>query len=202
MFSRSVARPPGRATLGFTIGRSAKDISRSGPPLSSHYPAILVAAILSALLAPIWVGSLSAFISSRRLSACRVDRPTHKGAAARHLIVFDRLSRRNQTCIDGDAPPETLDRFLTPHPRRRCHSSPGRAWPAAASLDFEHLFKTLDMALCLFAVCHERLCKLRHLRRLGYLGKSPENLLFRSVNILQLRQNRSLTVFSTTGISF
>ena len=68
--------------------------------------------------------------------------------------------------------------------------------------DFEHLFKTLDMALCLFAVCHERLCKLRHLRRLGYLGKSPKNLLFRSVNILQLRQNRSLSVFSTTGISF
>jgi hypothetical protein len=60
--------------------------------------------------------------------------------------------------------------------------------------------KTLDLALCLFAVGHERLGKLRHLGRLGYLGKSLKNLLFRAVNIL-LRQNRSLSVFSTMGIS-
>jgi hypothetical protein len=60
---------------------------------------------------------------------------------------------------------------------------------------FEHLFKTLDMALCLFAVCHERLRKLRHLGRLAIFGKSQKNPLFRAVNILQLRQNRS-PVFS------
>jgi hypothetical protein len=66
----------------------------------------------------------------------------------------------------------------------------------------EHLFETLDMALCLFAVCHKHLRKLTHLGRLGYLGKSPKNLLFRAVNILQLRQNRSLSVFFTMGISF
>jgi hypothetical protein len=56
--------------------------------------------------------------------------------------------------------------------------------------------------LCLFAVCHERLRKFRYLGRLGYLGKSPKNLLFRAVNIRQPRQNRSLSVFSTMGASF
>jgi hypothetical protein len=66
---------------------------------------------------------------------------------------------------------------------------------------FEHLFKTLDMALCLFAVCHNRLRKLGIWAALAILG-SPKNPLFRTVNIPQLRQNRSLSVFSTMGISF
>src|ERR1700733_7594543 len=79
-------------------GRHSVYFSRlvSGPPLSSRYPAILVAAI--ALLAPTWVRNFSAFISSRRLSLSKAaafgmlsDRPMHKGAVARHLIVFDRL---------------------------------------------------------------------------------------------------------------
>ena len=41
---------------------------RTRAPLSSAYAAILVAAILSALLAPICVSSFSAFISSCKLS--------------------------------------------------------------------------------------------------------------------------------------
>jgi hypothetical protein len=36
-----------------------------------------------------------------------------KGALWRHLIVFDCLGRRNQTCIDRDALTEIIDRFLT-----------------------------------------------------------------------------------------
>jgi predicted Co/Zn/Cd cation transporter (cation efflux family) len=35
---------------------------------------------------------------------------------------------------------------------------------------FEHLFKTLDMALCLFAVCHNRLRKLGISAALAILG--------------------------------
>jgi hypothetical protein len=66
---------------------------------------------------------------------------------------------------------------------------------------FEHLLENRYGPVS-FAVCHEHLRKLRHLGRLGYLGKSPKNLLFRAVNILQLRQNRSLSVFSTMGNSF
>jgi hypothetical protein len=150
-------------------------IQCSGPPLSSRYPAILVAAILSALLAPIWVRNFSAFISSRRLSFSKAaafgmlsDRPMHKGAVARHLIVFDRLGRRNQTCIDRDAlaEPSTV-------------SSPSATMPFIAwqglvcgrfPIIFEHLFKTLDMALCLFAVCHNRLRKLGISAALAILG--------------------------------
>jgi hypothetical protein len=90
--------------------------------------------------------------------------------------VFDRLGRRNQTCIDRDAlaEPSTV-------------SSPSATMPFIAwqglvcgrfPIIFEHLFKTLDMALCLFAVGRERLRKLRHLGRLGYLGKSQKNSSF------------------------
>ena len=135
----------------------------SGPPLSSRYPAILVAAI--ALLAPTWVRNFSAFISSRRLSLSKAaafgmlsDRPMHKGAVARHLIVFDRLGRRNQTRIDRDAlaEPSTVS--------SRSATMPFIAWQGLVCgrfpIIFEHLFKTLDMALCLFAVCHNRLRKL------------------------------------------
>jgi hypothetical protein len=107
---------------------------------------------------------------------------------------LDRSGRRNQTCIDGDTLAETLDRSLTlgDDAIYRLAGFGLRPLPS----HFEHLFKTLDMALCLFAVCHERLRKLRHLGRLDYLGKSAKNLLSRAVNILQLRQNKPLSVFS------
>jgi hypothetical protein len=182
-------------------------IQCSGPPLSSRYPAILVAAILSALLAPIWVRNFSAFISSRRLSFSKAaafgmlsDRPMHKGAVARHLIVFDRLARCNQTGIDRGATAEILDRVLAL--RDNTVDRFARLGLGPFAQYFEHLFKTLDMALCLFAVCYNRLRKLGISAALAILGRVPKKLLFRAVNILQLRQNRSLSVFSTMGISF
>src|SRR3984957_15418040 len=147
-------------------GRHSVYFSRlvSGPPLSSRYPAILVAAI--ALLAPTWVRNFSAFISSRRLSLSKAaafgmlsDRPMHKGRrSAPSHSVRPLGRRRNQTCIDRDAlaEPSTV-------------SSPSATMPFIAwqglvcgrfPIIFEHLFKTLDLALCLFAVCHNRLRKL------------------------------------------
>jgi hypothetical protein len=159
-------------------GRHSVYFSRlvSGPPLSSRYPAILVAAILSALLAPTWVRNFSAFISSRRLSLSKAaafgmlsDRPMHKGRrSAPSHSVRPLGRRRNQTCIDRDAlaEPSTV-------------SSPSATMPFIAwqglvcgrfPIIFEHLFKTLDMALCLFAVCHNRLRKLGISAALAILG--------------------------------
>ena len=60
------------------------------------------------------------------------------------------------------------------------------------------------MALCLFAVLFiTRLRQARHLGRLGYLGGRIRKIIFFcAVNILQLHQNESLSVFSTMKISF
>ena len=130
----------------------------SGPPLSSRYPAILVAAILSALLAPTWVRNFSAFISSRRLSLSKAaafgmlsDRPMHKGAVARHLIVFDHLgaaATRPVSIVTLSPNPRPF-----PHPRRRCHLSPGRAWSAAASLSFSNTCSRRSIWPCVFSRC-------------------------------------------------
>jgi hypothetical protein len=46
------------------------------------------------------------------------------------------------------------------------------------------------------------LLKFRHLGRLYHLGESAINLLFRVVNILQLRQKQVIQCFSTMGSSF
>src|ERR1700733_12030876 len=146
-------------------GRHSVYFSRlvSGPPLSSRYPAILVAAI--ALLAPTWVRNFSAFISSRRLSLSKAaafgmlsDRPMHKGAVARHLIVFDRLGAA------ATRPVSIVTLSPNPRPFLPSATMPFIAWQGLVCgrfpIIFEHLFKTLDMALCLFAVCHNRLRKL------------------------------------------
>jgi hypothetical protein len=113
--------------------------------------------------------------------------------------LFARLGRRNQTCVDRDALTEILDRFLTlgDDAIHRLAGLVLRPLPIISNTCSRR-----SIWLCLFAVCHERLRKLRHLGRLGYLGKRPKNLLFRAVNILQPRQNRSLSVFSTMGASF
>jgi hypothetical protein len=182
-------------------GRHSVYFSRlvSGPPLSSRYPAILVAAILSALLAPTWVRNFSAFISSRRLSLSKAaafgmlsDRPMHKGAVARHLIVFDRLgaaATRPVSIVTLSPNPRPF-----PHPRRRCHLSPGRAWSAAASLSFSNTCSRRSIWPCVFSRCVITACVSSASR--------PKNHHFCAVNILQLHQNRSLSVFSTMGISF
>jgi hypothetical protein len=81
MFSKRDARPPGRATLclfftiAFLPGYRCRTGRESGLAatliVTFRYAANLVAAILSALLAPICVSSFSAFISSCRLSFSR-----------------------------------------------------------------------------------------------------------------------------------
>ena len=180
-------------------GRHSVYLSRlvSGPPLSSRYPAILVAAI--ALLAPTWVRNFSAFISSRRLSLSKAaafgmlsDRPMHKGRrSAPSHSVRPLGRRRNQTCIDRDALAEPS---TVPPPRRRCHLSPGRAWSAAASLSFSNTCSRRSIWPCVFSRCVITACVSSASR--------PKNHHFCAVNILQLHQNRSLSVFSTMGISF
>ena len=141
-------------------GRHSVYFSRlvSGPPLSSRYPAILVAAILSALLAPTWVRNFSAFISSRRLSLSKAaafgmlsDRPMHKGRrSAPSHSVRPLGRRRNQTCIDRDAlaEPSTVS-----SPSAGCHLSPGRAWSAAASLSFSNTCSRRSIWPCVFSRC-------------------------------------------------
>jgi hypothetical protein len=110
------------------------------------------------------------------------------------------LGRRNQTYIDRDARTEILDRFLTlGDDVIYCLAALGlRPLPIISNA----CSRRSIWRCVLFAVCHERLRKLRHLGRLGYLGKSAKNHLSRAVNILQLRQNSSLGVFCTMGISF
>jgi hypothetical protein len=110
------------------------------------------------------------------------------------------LGRRNQTCIDRDARTEILDRFLTlGDDVIYCLARLGlRPLPIISNT-----CPRGSIWRCVFSRCvMNALRKLRHLGRLGYLWKSAKNHLFHAVNILQLRQNRSLSVFSTMGISF
>ena len=77
MFSKRDARPPGPATLclfsrlffclDIDVGQVERGLAAT-LIVAFRYAAILAAAILSALLAPICVSSFSAFISSCRLS--------------------------------------------------------------------------------------------------------------------------------------
>jgi hypothetical protein len=52
---------------------------------------------------------------------------------------------------------------------------------------FEHLLKTLDVALCLLAMRSKGLLQFGHLGRFHHLRENAEDLLFRVVDILQLR---------------
>ena len=66
-------------------------------------------------------------------------------------------------------------------------------------MHFEHLFKTLDMPLCFFAMRRKGLLQFGHLGRLHHLGESAEDLLFRVVDILQLRQKQVAQCFLNHG---
>jgi hypothetical protein len=112
--------------------------------------------------------------------------------------VFDRLGRRNQTCIDGDAFAEILDRSPS-------SAMPFIAWQGSVCGRFAIISNTCSRRPiwpCVFSWCVMNACVSSGISAaLAILGR-VRKILFRAVNILQLRQNRSLSVFSTMGISF
>src|ERR1700677_2928123 len=111
--------------------------------------------------------------------------------------MFYRLAGRNETGIDRRAFAEFLDRLLTLGDDAIDRLAGLGLGPLADHL--EHLLKTLDLALRLLTMRRKGLLEFRLFGRLHHLGERAENLLFREVNILQVRQKQVVQCFLKHG---